>query len=1001
MVAPRRSTASFFFFLLLLVVAVGVSSDYGQELDRSALLQLRDGGMMRLRSPESGAVADHCSWPGVTCDASRRVVALAGELAGGVMPPEVGLLTELRELSFPSCGLRGEIPAEIWRLEKLEVVNLAGNSLRGALPVTFPPRIRVLNLASNLLHGEIQASISGGKSLERLNLSGNRFVGSVPGVLGSLTKLKQLDLSRNLLTGRIPSGLGNCRQLRSLQLFSNLLEGSIPPEIGRLRRLQILDISSNRLNGLCMAVFDVSHNKLSGTIPACANKGCASQLSDDMPSHYPSLFMSKAVEQLSLGYCNSGNCSVVYHSFSNNNLGGHLISLPLSADRFGNKTLYAFHADYNNFMGSLHEILLEQCNKVEGLIVSFRGNKLSGGLTAEMSTKCNAIRALDLAGNQISGVMPANIGLLGALVKMDVSKNLLEGQIPTSFKDLKSLKFLSLAGNNLSGTIPSCLGKLRSLEVLDLSYNSLSGKIPSNIVTLRDLTALLLNNNKLSGNIPDIAPSASLSIFDISFNNLSGPLPLNMHSLTCNSIQGNPSLQPCGLSSLSNTLMKVRTLTEGDVPPPDGTTSDSGGGFSKIEIASITSASAIVAVLLALIILYIYTRKCGSRQSRRSHRRREVTVFVDIGAPLTYETVVRATGSFNASNCIGSGGFGATYKAEIAPGVLVAIKRLAIGRFQGIQQFQAEVKTLGRCRHPNLVTLIGYHLSDSEMFLIYNFLPGGNLERFIQERTKRPIDWRMLHKIALDIARALGFLHDSCVPRILHRDVKPSNILLDNEYNAYLSDFGLARLLGNSETHATTGVAGTFGYVAPEYAMTCRVSDKADVYSYGVVLLELISDKKALDPSFSPYGNGFNIVAWACMLLQKGRARIEIQGSSNVCKLRKEAMEHQRDEAGDLDKMMCYQKFIVAILEFWQIDLWKVWLLILCKLSVPVAVQTDKPQPERPFANKCFRFSSLPFPTFVEHNIASLQLMYDWKIVMRNRVHLLKGSHNSGQWVAG
>ncbi|KAF0915049.1 hypothetical protein E2562_033175 [Oryza meyeriana var. granulata] len=415
MVAPRRSTAS---FLFLLVLAVSVSSsaslDRGQERDRSALHQLRDATGLRGRwSPDSG-VADHCSWPGVTCDASRRVVALAVSPAlarrevAGELPPAVGLLTELRELSFPSCGLRGEIPAEIWRLEKLEVVNLAGNSLHGALPAAFPPRLRVLNLASNLLHGEIQSSLSDCKSLERLNLSGNRFTGSVPGVLGSLTKLKQLDLSRNLLTGRIPSGLGNCRQLRSLQLFSNLLDGSIPPEIGKLRRLQ-------------------------------------------------------------------------------------------------------------------------------GII--------------------------------------------------------------------------------------------------------------------------------------SVAPYRPIW---------------------------------------------VRALTEGDGSPPDGTSADSGGGFSKIEIASITSASAIVAVLLALIILYIYTRKCASRRSRRSLRRREVTVFVDIGAPLTYETVVRATGSFNASNCIGSGGFGATYKAEIAPGVLVAIKRLAIGRFQ---------------------------------------------------------------------------------------------------------------------------------------------------------------DKKALDPSFSPYGNGFNIVAWACMLLQKGRAR--------------------------------------------------------------------------------------------------------------------------------
>ncbi|KAK9276262.1 hypothetical protein L1049_005793 [Liquidambar formosana] len=293
-----------------------------------------------------------------------------------------------------------------------------------------------------------------------------------------------------------------------------------------------------------------------------------------------------------------------------------------------------------------------------------------------------------------------------------------------------------------------------------------------------------------------------------------------------------------------------------------------------IEMASIISASAIVSVLLALVILFFYTRKWIPNSRVQVSELREITVFTDIGVPLTFENIVQATGNFNASNCIGNGGFGATYKAEITPGTVVAVKRLSVGRFlQGVPQFHAEIKTLGMVQHPNLVTLIGFHASETEMFLIYNYLPGGNLEKFIQERSTRAVDWKILHKIALDIARALAYLHDRCVPRVLHRDVKPSNILLDNDFNAYLSDFGLSRLLGTSETHATTGVAGTFGYVAPEYAMTCRVSDKADVYSYGVVLLELISDKKALDPSFSSHGNGFNIVSWACMLLRQGQGK--------------------------------------------------------------------------------------------------------------------------------
>ncbi|XP_048591570.1 probable LRR receptor-like serine/threonine-protein kinase RPK1 [Brassica napus] len=131
----------------------------------------------------------------------------------------------------------------------------------------------------------------------------------------------------------------------------------------------------------------------------------------------------------------------------------------------------------------------------------------------------------------------------------------------------------------------------------------------------------------------------------------------------------------------------------------------------------------------------------------------------------------------------------------------------------------------------------------------------GNLEDFIKERSKPALEWKILHNIALNVARALAYLHEQCSPKVLHRDIKPSNILLDNNYNAYLSDFGLSKLLGTSRSHVTTGVAGTFGYVAPEYAMTCRVSEKADVYSYGIVILELISDKRTLDPSFSSHEN--------------------------------------------------------------------------------------------------------------------------------------------------
>ncbi|MBA0843365.1 hypothetical protein Goarm_000562 [Gossypium armourianum] len=430
---------------------------------------------------------------------------------------------------------------------------------------------------------------------------------------------------------------------------------------------------------------------------------------------------------------------------------------------------------------------------------------------------------VNVSNNRLSGHIPSRIGVICRSLKfLDVSKNQIEGIVPQSFRDLKSLVLLDLSGNKLRGLVPKGLYQLKNLKHLSLGSNNLSGAIPSSFGQFRSLEVSELSSKSLAVRSADMTINTEDSQNEVA-------------------------------SSLGN-----RTVNK---------------SLGPIEIASIACASVIVSVLLVLAVLFFYTRKRVPKSRVQVSESREITAFVDIGVPLTYETIVQATGNFSAGKCIGIGGFGATYRAEIAPGISVAVKRLAVGRFQGIQQFHAEVKTLETMRHPNLVTLVGYHASETDMFLLYNYLPGGNLENFIRERSTRAVDWKIIHKIALDIAHALAYLHDECTPKVLHRDVKPSNILLDNDCNAYLSDFGLSRLLGTSETHATTGVAGTFGYVAPEYAMTCRVSEKADVYSYGIVLLELISDKKALDPSFSSQANGFNIVSWACMLLQQGQAK--------------------------------------------------------------------------------------------------------------------------------
>ena len=815
---------------------------------------------------------------------------VSGNFLIGQIPRSLGNCLQLRTLLLFSNLLDDVIPIEFGRLRMLEVLDVSRNSLSGPIPAELG---RCVNLSVLVLSNIFDPPLANGNSsgdssgelLSAVKEEYNYFEGSIPMEITTLPKLRIVWAPRADLEGKLPSNWGSCENLEMLNLAQNLFSGEITGVFERCKRLHFLDLNSNKLTGEldkkltvpCMSFFDISGNLMSGPIPKFNYSVCSRMPSlivrvDSATFAYLSFFTCKT--RLTAPFPFSGTRFMI-HNFGGNNFTGPIQWLPIAAERLEKQTDYAFLAGGNKLTGLFPGSLFGKCDGLNGMIANISNNNISGNIPLKIGPMCRSLRFLDASKNQISGSVPQSIGDLRSLVVLDLSGNKLQGQIPAGVSHLKHLKYLSLAGNNLTGAIPSSFARLRSLEVLELSLNSLSGEIPKSIANLTNLNVLLINNNKISGQIPSgLANVKSLSTFNASFNNLSGPFPKTLNVMNCSGLLGNPFLSSCSTVSLSAASPPQRhrkETSDANIDSPSGPASNKTKGLNSIEIASITSASAIAVVLLALIVLFFYTRKWVPN-SRVQVESREITTFTDIGVPLTFENIVRATGNFSNSNCIGSGGFGATYKAEVSQGILVAVKRLAVGRFQGKLQFCAEIKTLGRVRHPNLVTLIGYHASEIEMFLIYNYLPGGNLENFIMERSRRAVDWKILHKIALDIARALAYLHDECVPRVLHRDVKPSNILLDDDFNAYLSDFGLSRLLGTSETHATTGVAGTFGYVAPEYAMTCRVSEKADVYSYGVVLLELISDKKALDPSFSSHGNGFNIVSWACMLLRMNQA---------------------------------------------------------------------------------------------------------------------------------
>ncbi|KAJ6726628.1 LEUCINE-RICH REPEAT RECEPTOR-LIKE PROTEIN KINASE FAMILY PROTEIN-RELATED [Salix purpurea] len=712
-----------------------------------------------------------------------RVLSLPNNEFSGEIPMEIRGLDKLLVLNLEGNLFTGKLPDEFAGLKKLRVLNLGFNRLDGEIPISLSNSVsmEILNLAGNMLTGSVPGFLVSFLKLRELNLANNWLNGTLPGGLGSnCLYLEHLDLSGNFLAGGIPLTLGNCQQLRVLLLFSNMLTGVIPRKFGQLRRLEVLDVSRNFINGAVPAelgncvelsalilsnlfetqpeerykskkvldgsprVAGVEYNHFVGSLPAEVTTlpklrilwAPGATLKGKLPTSWgdcESLEMVNLAQNGFYGQIKGAfqRCKKLYHlDLSSNRLRGELDrNLPVPC-------MTVFDVSHNLLSGPIPRFDYNVCSPSlnldpvqvdyplslrdtgSGLIMPFL---LPGTHSPDQfpgSLFRRSLRFLDASDNEISGYIPPSLGNLRSLITLDFSGNRLWGQIPSRLYHLRYLKQISLSGNNLTGAIPSGLGKLRSLEVLRLSSNSLSGEIPRDIVLLKNLTVLLLDNNNFSGQIPSgLFNVASLSTVNVSFNNLSGPFPLFRKVANCGNAPGNP--YPISCHRFLQSTPSDSTVSN-DTSSPGSKT-----GFNSIEIASIASASAIVSVLLALVVLFFYTRKRIPMARVQVSEPKEITTFVDIGVPLLYENIIQATGNFNSSNCIGNGGFGATYKAEFSPGSLVAIKKLAVGRFQGVQQFHAEIKALGRVRHPNLVTLIGYHASETEMFLIYNYLPGG------------------------------------------------------------------------------------------------------------------------------------------------------------------------------------------------------------------------------------------------------------------------------------
>ncbi|GAY60228.1 hypothetical protein CUMW_200340 [Citrus unshiu] len=771
---------------------------------------------------------------------------LSSNNLSGKVPSRFGSCSSLESFDISSNKFSGELPIEIFlSMSNLKELVLSFNDFTGALPDSLSnlTNLETLDLSSNNLSGAIPHNLCQGprNSLKELFLQNNLLLGSIPSTLSNCSQLVSLHLSFNYLTGTIPSSLGSLSKLQDLKLWLNQLHGEIPPELGNIQTLETLFLD---------------FNELTGTLPAalsnCTNLNWISLSNNHLGGEIPTW-----IGQLS-------NLAIL--KLSNNSFYGRIP--PELGDC---RSLIWLDLNTNLFNGSIPPALFKQSGKIAA---NFIVGKKYVYIKNDGSKECHgAGNLLEFAGiraerlSRISTRSPCNFTRVygghtqptfnhnGSMMFLDISYNMLSGSIPKEIGSMSYLFILNLGHNNLSGPIPTEVGDLRGLNILDLSSNRLERTIPSSMSSLTLLNEIDLSNNQLTGMIPEMGQFETFQ--PAKFLNNSG-------------LCGLP-LPPCEKDS--------------------GASANSRHQKSHRRPASLAGSIAMgllfsLFCIFGLIIVVVETRKRRKKKESaldvyidsRSHSGTANTSWKLTGArealsinlatfekplrKLTFADLLEATNGFHNDSLIGSGGFGDVYKAKLKDGSTVAIKKLIHISGQGDREFTAEMETIGKIKHRNLVPLLGYCKVGEERLLVYEYMRYGSLEDVLHNQKKVGIklNWAARRKIAIGSARGLAFLHHNCIPHIIHRDMKSSNVLLDENFEARVSDFGMARLMSAMDTHLSVStLAGTPGYVPPEYYQSFRCSTKGDVYSYGVVLLELLTGKRPTDSA--DFGDN-NLVGW-------------------------------------------------------------------------------------------------------------------------------------------
>ncbi|KAI3519840.1 hypothetical protein L1887_09057 [Cichorium endivia] len=671
-------------------------------------------------------------------------------------------------------------------------------------------RVIALVLNSQGLEGSLYPYIGNLSFLRDLHLKNNSFQGTIPHELSRLSRLRVLDLGFNKFNGVIPTNLSSCSNIEKLALHDNMLVGSIPKEISFLSKLTFISLHHNNLTGgipsvlgniTSMSTFSAADNPFGGRIPE-------------------TLGQWKDLIQFYCGGCNL--YGTIPHSIYNLSL---LTNFSLSS----NQLIGSIPSAIGSMLPGLVFFQLE-------CIPSSLGN-------------CHHLLELHLDSNKLSGRLPKQLLQLSSLtIALNLSQNNLFGSIPTEVGDLKMFTSLDFSNNNLSCSIPSSLGGCTSLVFLSLKGNLFQGVVPSSLSSMRGISTLDLSHNNLSGQIPQFSERFSFEYVNLSFNKFEGKVPLigvfaNVSSF---SILGNSRL--CGgLAELGLPKCKETGKHKKRFP---------------LFVIVILTASTLFTILCLVYAL------CKKRKGRPSQALRDERFM-----KVSYGQLLKATNGFSQANLIGQGGFSSVYKGILDDhdDRLVALKVIHLQTRGAQKSFIAECEMWRSIRHRNLVKIItscssvDFHGNDFKE-LVYEFMPNGSLYDWLySSATASGPNLLQRINILIDVAFALEYLHNHCLPIIVHCDLKPNNILLDDDMVAHVGDFGLARFLGtNSNQNSTSGIRGTIGYAPPEYGVGSDMTSSGDVYSFGILLLEVITGKKPTDHIFN---EGLSLYKFAHMAL--------------------------------------------------------------------------------------------------------------------------------------